>query len=132
MADHALWDSWVHERDILLPLGREAVVEPDEVVHCLRYAAGLGRTFAVSSGITEQGSMAIEATDPEERLTVTVDGDVVRIHGGPAPAGALQLRCDAVTLVEALSMRDVAGSVPECVTWLTGGLAEVFDQPPVG
>src|SRR4051812_17705881 len=39
LAHHALWDSWVHERDIALPLGLDMPVEPDEVISCLRYAA---------------------------------------------------------------------------------------------
>lgn len=30
VCSHALWDSWVHERDIMLPLGLPLVVEPDE------------------------------------------------------------------------------------------------------
>jgi uncharacterized protein (TIGR03083 family) len=42
MARHALWDGWIHERDILLPLGLPPVDEPDEVRACLEYAAALG------------------------------------------------------------------------------------------
>ena len=30
LAHHALWDAWVHERDIALPLGRTPDVEPDD------------------------------------------------------------------------------------------------------
>jgi uncharacterized protein (TIGR03083 family) len=41
VAHHALWDSWVHERDILVPLGIEQVVEPDEVAASLAHAAAL-------------------------------------------------------------------------------------------
>ena len=40
---HALWDSWIHERDIALPLGRTPDVEPDEVIASLRYVAALSR-----------------------------------------------------------------------------------------
>jgi uncharacterized protein (TIGR03083 family) len=132
VADHALWDSWVHERDVLLPLGRPATVEADEVLHCLRYGAGLGRAFALSVGDRTTGAMAVEVTDPDERLTVAVEGDVVRIHGDPPPPDAPQLRGDAVTVVEVLSMRAVDGPVPDGVGWLTAGLAEVFEQPPAG
>ena len=31
LAHHALWDSWIHERDIVLPLGRTPVEEHDEI-----------------------------------------------------------------------------------------------------
>jgi len=39
VALHALWDSWVHERDILVPLSRQQAVESDEVLLSLAYAA---------------------------------------------------------------------------------------------
>src|SRR5689334_10432807 len=39
---HALWDAWVHERDIVLALGGDPVVARDEVVASLVYAAALG------------------------------------------------------------------------------------------
>ena len=39
---HALWDSWIHERDVLLPLGVDPVEEPDEVTGCLTYASAIG------------------------------------------------------------------------------------------
>ena len=42
VALHALWDSWVHERDILVPLSRQQAVESDEVLLSLAYAAALG------------------------------------------------------------------------------------------
>jgi uncharacterized protein (TIGR03083 family) len=132
VADHALWDSWVHERDILLPLGRASVVDPDEVRHCLRYGAGLGRAFALCRGSTEQGAIELEVTGPDDRVVVVVDGDVVRIHTGPAPDGARVVRGDAVALVEALSIRPVDGAVPDGVAWLTAGLAQAFDQPSAG
>ena len=35
---HALWDSWVHERDIVLPLGMDPALEEDELTCCLLYA----------------------------------------------------------------------------------------------
>lgn len=132
VADHALWDSWVHERDILLPLGRAAVVDEDEVRHCLRYGAGLGRAFALCRGSTEQGAIELEVTAPDDRVVVAVEGDVVRIHTGVAPAGAPRVRGDALALVEALSMRAVDGAVPDGLGWLTAGLAQVFDQPSAG
>ena len=37
VALHALWDAWIHERDIVLPLGLDPVVEDDEVAACLLY-----------------------------------------------------------------------------------------------
>lgn len=129
VADHALWDCWVHERDIVLPLGRPPVVEEDEVLACLRYGAALGRVFALCRGSTEQGAVALDLRDPDAHVVVAVDGDVVRVHEGPAPEGATSLRGNAVEILEMLSMRDVGAPVPPAARWLTTGLAEVFDQP---
>ena len=39
LVQHALWDCWIHERDIAMPLGIAMADEPDEVASCLRYAA---------------------------------------------------------------------------------------------
>lgn len=132
VADHALWDCWVHERDILLPLGRTPVVEADEVRACLHYGAALGRAFRVCRGGTEEGAMVVEVTDPDDRFVVQVEGDHVSVHGGPAPEGAPVLRSDAVTLVELLSIRDIGVPTPPEVGWLAAGLADVFDQPSAG
>ncbi|MGH9134102.1 MAG: hypothetical protein ACRDZZ_09210, partial [Ilumatobacteraceae bacterium] len=35
------WDAWIHERDIVLPLGRTPVEEVDEITACLTYGASL-------------------------------------------------------------------------------------------
>src|SRR5262249_40851911 len=36
---HALWDAWVHERDVLPAVGVTPLEEPDEIAGCLHYAA---------------------------------------------------------------------------------------------
>ncbi len=77
VAHHALWDSWVHERDILLPLAAEPIVEADEVIACLRYAAALGPALARSNGIEHRGRLALHATEPEADVLVEI-GDHVR------------------------------------------------------
>ncbi len=129
VADHALWDCWVHERDIVLPLGRPPVVEAAEVLTCLRYGAGLGHSFQLCRGLSEEGAMAICVTDPASELVVAVGPEQVRVHGGRAPEGTGELRGDAVEVLERLSMRDVGTPSPAELAWFTAGLAEVFDQP---
>ena len=44
---HALWDSWIHERDVVLPLSREQPLETDEATLALAYAAALGPAYRV-------------------------------------------------------------------------------------
>jgi uncharacterized protein (TIGR03083 family) len=130
IALHALWDSWVHERDVLLPLGREAAVEADEVVASLRYVAALGPAFAVAAGPRGRtGAFTAEVTDPDERFVVEI-GPRVLVHGGEAPDGALAVRGDALELLEALSVRTPLGlELPEGQAWMLGGLARAFRQP---
>jgi uncharacterized protein (TIGR03083 family) len=128
---HGLWDCWVHERDVLIPLGIEPDEEADEVLSCLRYVAALAPSFTLSVGEHRTGALVIDVTDPDERVVVEVDGHVVGVRsGGDAPDGAAHLRGDAVAMVEVLSIRVPFEQqlAPEH-RWLVGGLAEVFDTP---
>jgi uncharacterized protein (TIGR03083 family) len=100
---HALWDSWVHERDILVPLGLEPDEEPDEIAACLRYVAALGPALALNQGAGKSGVLAVDVVEPDVAFAVEIDDRVV-VHSGEAPAG-LRLTGDAVELLEALSMR---------------------------
>ena len=100
---HALWDAWVHERDILLPVGREPDREADEVRACLRWVAALGPALALSRGEVRTGRLAIEATNPDVEVLVEIDGRVaVTEESGHAD---VVLQGDAVELVDALSIR---------------------------
>ena len=129
VALHALWDAWVHERDVVLPLGLTPVEEDDEVTGCLAYAAALGPAFAVTRGETRRGTLAVRATDPDVRLVVEA-GESVVVRSGDAPAGAPYLTGPAVELVEALSFRaPLPCPAPEADAWLLAGLAEIFDRP---
>jgi uncharacterized protein (TIGR03083 family) len=127
MVLHALWDGWIHERDILLPAGLTQAHEDDEVADCLVYAAALGPAFQASRGSDREGLLAVRATDPATHLVVHV-GPAVRVAVGEAPAETAALTGRATELVEALSFR---GPFPQPLdaadAWLLGGLGEVFD-----
>lgn len=126
VAHHALWDSWVHERDILLPLGIVPAVEVDEVAACLRYVAALAPAIALSGGAVAAGRLAITASDPDLDLLVEV-GDAVRVGSAPGDTEP-GLAGDAVDLIESLSLRrpfdePIRGELAP----VYGGLAEAFD-----
>ena len=107
VADHALWDCWVHERDIVLPLGRPPVEDPGEVLTCLRYAAALGQAFEVGQGGGPGGIAVLEVTDPDARIVVSRQrrpGPRARRRGARATRPAARL--PAVPLLEMLSRRD--------------------------
>lgn len=128
LALHALWDSWVHERDVVIPLGLDPAEEDDEVTGSLAYAAALSPAFAVINGEQRRGAVAVDVTGPDLSFVVEVDG-AVHVRPGPAPADALRLTGPAVELAEALSFR---GPLPCAVDderhWLLGGLAQAFDR----
>ena len=124
---HALWDAWIHERDILLPLGIEATVESDEVAGILAYVAGLGPAFSLTMGESRRGSLGIDATDPELSMQIEIT-DTVSVQPGSGGSDAL-LSGDAVELVESLSCRSTMIETSRDDAWMLSGLRQVFDQP---
>ena len=100
---HALWDAWIHERDVLLPLSVSPTEEPDEVAACLRYVAAFSPALALCGGSTNTGAFTVSASDPDVAFHVAIDGDVA-VHDGAAGAGFV-LGGRAVDLVEGLSLR---------------------------
>lgn len=128
---HALWDSWVHERDILLPLGIDPVEEPDEIEACLRYVAALGPAFALTRDPGATGVLQVRATDPDHSFVVQVDGHAaVRTGGGDADA---TVTGPAVELLESFSVRrPLDRPVPSGAAWLVSGLVETFDGAGTG
>lgn len=104
LMSHALWDAWVHERDIVLPLNITPTVETEEVTASLRYVAALSPAFAFGAGIEYRGEFALEASDAEFSFVMAVD-DSVDVRVGAVATDAPVLRGTAVELTEALSTR---------------------------
>jgi uncharacterized protein (TIGR03083 family) len=126
IAHHALWDCWIHERDIALPLGLTPPAEPDEVRSCLRYVAAVNATFAIASGMRVAKMLALEATDPALDMVIEV-GDSVAVQDGSPPPEAPCLRGDAVALIDALSLRaPLPVSTPTEWLDMLEGLATAF------
>ncbi|MEY2474314.1 MAG: hypothetical protein QOK28_3643 [Actinomycetota bacterium] len=121
---HALWDAWVHERDISIPLGLPVVEDEEEVALILQYAAALSPAFSVASGSGKRGALVVEATSPDMTFTVDVD-ERVSVRRGDADGARLSGR--AVDLIEGLSYRAPLPELPTDDQWLLVGLAEVFD-----
>ena len=127
LAYHALWDSWVHERDIALPLGLAPEVEPDEVRSCLRYAAALGPALALGHGQSIVGEFAVCAREPAASFVLEV-GETVAVRDGDTTTDAPCLRGGGVELVEALSIRaPLPADTPEEWYRVLNGLATTFD-----
>jgi uncharacterized protein (TIGR03083 family) len=126
LAQHAVWDSWIHERDVALPLGLTPPIEPDEVGSCLRYAAALSPALAISAGHALAGRFAVEATDPSVSCVLEV-GESVSVRDDKAPLEVPCVRGDAVALVEGLSIRtSLPPATPPKWLALLEGLATAF------
>ena len=126
IAHHALWDCWIHERDIALPLGMTPPAEPDEVRSCLRYVGAVNATFAIASGYRVGRVLALEATDPSLCLVLEA-GESVAVRDGSPPPEVPCLRGDAVALMEGLSLRaPLPVSTPTKWLEVLEGLATAF------
>jgi len=126
LASHALWDSWVHERDIVLPLGRVQPRHPDEVRASLGYVCALAAALVVLTGSAPARSLGVVAEDPVVRLVLRLS-EGVEVHDVAPPPGAPVLRGDAVALIEALSTRAAfPAGVPEGWAPVIEGFAAVF------
>ncbi len=124
---HALWDSWIHERDIALPLGRRPPVESDEVIACLRYVAALTPALALAAGASGTAGFDVSASDPDAAFHVEVAADV-SVTAGTA-GSELELAGSSVDLLEALSFRQpLEQAIPQELDWAFAGLATVFDR----
>jgi len=122
---HALWDSWIHERDILEPLGIKTEEEPDEIAASLRYVAALGSGLGITRGETRRGELALKVTEPDLDIVIDI-GDRVAVRSGTADADLL-LVGRAVDLLEALSIRaPLDQPVPAEHAWMLNGLLETF------
>ncbi len=101
---HGLWDGWVHERDIALPLDLPTPVEPDEVISSLVYVSALGTAIALIRGESVQGEFALTTNSPPSKWVMDV---TERVEVRPGDAGPTSPCLDgaAVDLVEALSLR---------------------------
>lgn len=126
---HALWDSWVHERDVCKPLGLTQSVEDDEVTASLHYIAGLSPAFSLGAGRDYPGTFVVAATNPDFEFTVAVSDHVTVTPGVLEPGGHV-LSGDAAELVDALTTRQpLPEEAPLEWDWLLNGLKTAWNLP---
>lgn len=128
LVSHALWDAWIHERDVALPLGLRPDEEQDEIAVSLAYAAALSPMFLAMFGSTRTGTLVVEGSGPEVRVVVELGATVV-VHDGDAPDDAVRLTGPSPELVDALSLRaPLPCDVDADARWMLSGLETAFDQ----
>lgn len=107
---HAFWDSWVHERDILVPLGQAPAIDPDEVFAAAWFSLFFGCAQGGQVGVEDGPDAPITAEvvfaeAPERAVRVRVD-DQVRLDATTASAtGEGAAVVSAVAFVDAFTQR---------------------------
>jgi len=118
---HAFWDSWVHERDILVPLGPVPAVDPDEAFSAAWFSLFFGCAQGGSVGDADgpEGPIVAEvvfAETPERSVRVRV-GDRVRLDAGSSSsAGEAATVVSSVAFVDAFTQR--GGAALETISQL--------------
>lgn len=126
VAHHALWDSWIHERDVLLPLGLEVDEEPDEIEACVRYATALAVSFAVVFDETTDVAFSVDVVNPKISFDLTATNTVSVTSGATFDDVATG---EAIELLEAVSRRGPYGSgTSATIRDAVSGLGRAFDQ----
>jgi uncharacterized protein (TIGR03083 family) len=119
---HVFYDSWVHERDVFVPLGIEPPVVDDETLPVLAYSLGIVGIFNILN------SEPNDAVVAGVRVTAG-EGPVVVIPVGDGDSNA-----EVAAIIDALSGRGrveevLRGVDPEVVHRL-GALARMFASDP--
>jgi uncharacterized protein (TIGR03083 family) len=128
LAFHALWDAWIHERDIAIPLSLPLVDELDEVESALKYAAAAGPALDVSGSRPTVASACVRGVNPNVSFTLTVD-QTVTVRNGTRDDTPL-LAGPSPFLTDALSVRaPLPADAPAEWRELARGMATVFDAP---
>jgi len=113
---HVFFDSWVHERDALLPLGRTVPVEPSETAPVLAWAVSLVGHVGTEPLDAEVGGVHVARSD----------GVVSTRTGTP--------HADVAAIIDAVSGRgSVDDALPGCDPAMVrrlGAMARFFDSEP--
>jgi len=103
---HFLFDSWVHEYDLLLPHGEQPVVDALESRVVVGYLCGLASTtWDGPSGPGTPVPLAMRLTDPDLRIGVEVRDGVTVVTPGSAAAGAAVIEGRVADVVDRLTGR---------------------------
>ena len=129
VALHALWDAWTHERDIMLPLGLEQVLDEEEIRAGLIYASVISPILLATQGSIRTGTMAVEGTAPRVSLLVELGATVTVRDRRPADEADAELHGSAVDLIEGLTLRTpLDPGLAQEHQWMLGALADAFKQ----
>ena len=93
--NHFLFDSWVHEYDLMLPRGEIPAMDRLEAEAVVSYLIGVASLQAGSTTFLD-----LRLTGPELRIGLSVAGETVHVTPGSAPTGAAVIESQVVDLVD--------------------------------
>ena len=93
--NHFLFDSWVHEYDLMVPRGEMPAMDQVEAEVVVSYMIGLASLQALSTTFLD-----LRLTSPDLRIGLYVADGVVHVTPGSAPEGAAVNESQAVDLVD--------------------------------
>lgn len=123
LSAHVFWDAWLHERDVLLPVGAEPRCTEVELRLATMYGLLVAATLPAMVGNPLDVAVALDGgADPVYAVTVGEDGVTVAVDGDAEP----RLRGQVLPVLDALmgrgpALADVlAGDVDaiEKLSWL--------------
>jgi hypothetical protein len=124
VVNHFLFDSLVHEYDLMLPRGETPALDKLEAEVAVSYLIGLASLQARSTTFLD-----LRLTSPDLRIGVSVAGETAQVTVGSAPEGAAVIESRVVDLVDRATGRhggpvrgDAAAlAVVDCVAGLLAG-----------
>lgn len=100
---HFLFDSWVHEYDLLVPRGDQPTVDPLETQVVVGYLTGLA-ALATTAVVTPV-ALDLRITDPVMRIGVHDVEGIIVVSPGRAPEGAAVLEGRAGDIMDRMTGR---------------------------
>jgi hypothetical protein len=124
VVNHFLFDSWVHEYDLMLPRGEIPTLDNLEAEVAVSYLIGLASLQAGSTTLLD-----LRLTSPDLRIGLSVVGTTVHVTPGSAPKAAAVIESQVVDLVDRATGRQggpvrgdtAALAVLDCAAGLLAG-----------
>ncbi|MGH3380677.1 MAG: maleylpyruvate isomerase family mycothiol-dependent enzyme [Actinoallomurus sp.] len=129
---HVFWDSWIHERDVLLARGAEHPTDGDATGYAAAYGMFLAGAVAAMAGDRVGQSLTLDGDgggvfDLDISGTVTLTVSRVPVTGQPAGGRPAARVADA--LAGRAQTPDVLGDLPDGTRAALTRLADFFDRP---
>ena len=104
LATHGFWDGWLHERDVVLPLGRTQATGDEEARLAVAYGLLLAGVMATFMQLPLDTELRLDGIGGGT-FALRVDGGDAIVRAVPTRAAGAQSHGSAVVVADALSGR---------------------------